>query len=163
MNLRSRRYFGRNRVRLAAITVLAPAVGLTLAAVPFVTPAAEASPSCPVHHFCTWQNAGYSGTEWQLYLTGGRQTHTWWFVGSGANDQISSYYNATLDYAYIAKDCLADSLWTYITYGNFNPNLAPNKWQDGSSINDSISSFAIGASGQGVSFPAHGSRTEGGC
>jgi hypothetical protein len=160
MNLRSNRYFGRNRVRLAAITVLAPALGITLASAASAAP--EVVPSCPLHHFCTWQNAGYSGTEWQLYLTGGRETHTWWFVGS-ANDQISSYHNFTLAYTYIAKDCLADSQWTYIGGGNYNPNLAPNKWPDGSGINDSISAFAIGVAGQGVSFPAHGSRTEGGC
>ena len=164
MNARFRPLFRRNRARLAAITVLAPALGLTLAAAPFPAQAAEAAvPSCSLHYLCTWQNAGYGGTEWRLNLSAGRQTHTWWFVGSAANDQISSYYNATLAYAYIAKNCLAGSQWTYITESNYNPNLAPNKWQDGSSINDSISAYAIGATGQGVSFPAHGSRTEGGC
>ncbi len=164
MNARFRPLFRRNRLRLAAITVLAPALGLILAAAPLSTPAAEAAiPSCALHYLCTWQNASYSGTEWRLNLTGGREYHTWWTVGSAANDKISSYYNATLDYAYIAKNCLADSQWTYIIYGNYNPNLAPNRWPNGSGINDSISAYAIGAPGQGVSFPAHGSRTEGGC
>ena len=169
MNWQSHLPSGRSRLRLAAI-VLAPAIGLAASALPFTAPAAQAAsaaeaaaPSCALHYLCTWQNASYGGTEWRLSLTSGRETHTWWTVGSAANDQISSYYNATLAYAYIAKNCLADSQWTYIIGANYNPNLAPNKWPNGSSINDSISAFAIGVPGQGVSFPAHGSRTEGGC
>lgn len=164
MNARFRPLFRRNRARLAAITVLAPALGLTLAAAPFSTQVAEAAvPSCTHGYLCTWHDAGYGGTEWRLNLTSGRETHTWYTVGSAANDNISSYYNSTLVYAFIAKDCLAGSQWTYIIGGNYNPNLAPNQWPDRSSINDSISAYAIDAGGQGHSFPAHGSRTEGGC
>jgi hypothetical protein len=43
MNARFRPLFRRNRARLAAITVLAPALGLTLAAAPFPAQAAEAA------------------------------------------------------------------------------------------------------------------------
>jgi len=166
MNARFRPLF-RRTVRLAAIPALAPALGLTLAAAPISTPAANAAaaviPNCPLYDLCTWQNANYGGTQWRLNLTGGKQVHTWYFVGSAANDQISSYYNAYVSYAYIAKNCLADSQWTYITAGHYNPDVVPNKWPNGTGINDSISAYAIGAKGQGVSFPAHGSRTEGGC
>jgi hypothetical protein len=162
MNARSQRYFRRNRLRLAAFA-LAPAIGLAASALPFTAPAAQAAPAvggCPVSNFCAWQNSGYGGTRWDYQ----RQTGFWWYVGAAANDQISSFQNNRAAYAYIAKDCPAASDWTWIDAGSLNSNLAGSKWQDGSSINDSITAVGEGAVGQAEpTEPAHGSRTNGGC
>jgi hypothetical protein len=43
MNARSHPIFRRNGLRLAAIAVLAPGLGLAVSALPFATPAAQAS------------------------------------------------------------------------------------------------------------------------
>lgn len=157
-------YLRRNRLRLAAFA-LAPAIGLAATALPFTAPAAQAAQAapavggCPVSTFCAWQNSGYGGTRWDLT----KQLNFWWYVGAAANDHISSLQNNRTGYAYIAKDCPAASDWTWIDAGSLNSNLAGSKWQDGSSINDSITAFGEGTAGAGVSEPAHGSRTNGGC
>jgi hypothetical protein len=164
MNARSHPIFRRNGLRLAAIAVLAPGLGLAVSALPFATPAAQAS-SCPVNTLCTWQNSDYTGTQWNLGEIG-RQPGYWWYVGSAENDQISSlWFNSQSGlYAYVAKDCPADSQWTWIDGQGKNSNLANAEWPNLTSMNDSISAYAIGVTGQtSPAFPAHGSRVDGGC
>lgn len=163
MNARSHPIFRRNGLRLAAIAVLAPALSLTVAALPFATPAAQAL-SCPRDSLCTWQNSNYSGTQWNFGF--GRQKGYWWYVGAAANDQISSLYNNSAygEFAYVAKDCPADSQWTWIDLQGKVSNLANAEWPNLTSMNDSISAWAEGVTGQSSpAFPAHGSRVDGGC
>jgi hypothetical protein len=161
MNWRSHLPSGRSRVRRAAI-VVAAATALTPALLTLPTPAAEAA-SCPDNTLCTWQNSNYGGTQWNY----SGHLGYWWYVGNSANDQISSLhwnYNSSLQgvFAYVAKNCPADSQWTWISPGGVAPNLANNKWPDGTSMNDSISAWAITTNPK-ATFPAHGSRTAGGC
>lgn len=164
MGSRFRLPLGLGRLRRAAIAVAAaPPLALALFAVPFATPAApvaEAFPPCPIDHLCTWQNSNYMGTNWNFTIT----THTWYYVGAGANDKISSLYwnNYFQTFGYIAKNCPADSQWTYINTQGTAPNLANNKWPNQTGMNDSISAYAIGG-GTRPTFPAHGSRISGGC
>jgi hypothetical protein len=66
-------------------------------------------------------------------------------------------------FVYIAKNCPADGLWTWIDTGA-HANLAPDKWQNGTSLNDSISAWSIGHAGERApTDPLHGSRPAGGC
>lgn len=162
MHTRPHRYFRRHRPKLAAL-VAAP-LGIAAFVVPLTSTAAHAAPavslpsSCLHKHFCTYQNADYQGTQWNLSRTPGY----WWYVGAGVNDQISSFWNWQGIYAYIAKSCPVGSDWTWIGVATANSNLAGSSWQDGSSINDSISAFGLGDVDR-VKEPARGSRTEGGC
>jgi Peptidase inhibitor family I36 len=163
MNARSHPLSRRNRLRLAAILVLAPVLGLIVSTLPSA-PAAMAA-TCPFDYLCTWQNASYSGTQWNFTYSSHIPTATWVYVGSAPNDKISSYRNGLNQAnAYIAKNCPADSQWTWIPISNSNSNLSGSKWQNGTSINDSISAIALGAFGTSkVSDPSPGSRTNGGC
>jgi hypothetical protein len=158
MNARSNRYFRRNRLRLAAIGVLAPGLGLAVAVLPSSTPAALAF-SCPTNQLCTWQNAGYQSTQWNFHISAGQPSGNWWYVGNAANDRISSIVNRTAVRAWVDKDCVAGGNYTWLGSGAEAINLSSNKWPDGSSMNDSISAWAIG----GSTVPHHGSRTAGGC
>jgi hypothetical protein len=158
MNARFRPLFRRTSVRLAAVAVLAPALSLgAWAAMP--APAALAN-SCPGGYFCTWADAGYQNTQWNLNRGG----DFWWYVGGAANDKISSYINNNGDYSYIAANCPADSQWTWIGPWARNSNLANSSWPGGGSVNDSISAYARqGLNDVDVDFPAHGDRTHAGC
>lgn len=158
MNTHFRPLFRRTSVRLAAFAVLAPA--LSLGAVVALPSTPALAYSCPLNDLCTWQNSGYSGTQWNF----GGQGDFWYFVGGSANDQISSYVNRSQEDAYIAKNCPADSQWTWFGNGASNSNLAYAKWPNGTSINDSISAYAINSYNDvDIDFPAHGDRTHGGC
>jgi hypothetical protein len=161
MNAHFRPLFRRMSVRLAAFALLAPAVGL--GAVAALPSSAAVAVSCPLGDLCTWHDSGYMGTQWNYRLRSNIPAFTWVFVGSAQNDEISSYQNNRTDYSFIAKNCPADSLWTWLGFAAQNSNLANAKWQNGTTINDSISAIAIGGSGHDNSFPNHGDRTHGGC
>jgi len=152
---------GRSRLRQAAIVTSASALALTGAAL-FSAPAANAA-SCPVYHICTWQNAGYSGTQWNYGGSSGQPRGYWWFVGNAANDQISSIFvTLTSSKAWFDGYCPASSgEETWMPAGAAAPNLANNNWLgDGLEMNDTITSWAItSASGS----PRHGSSPDGGC
>lgn len=173
MNAHSRPLSRRNRLRLAATAVLAPAL---LLAVPAATQAATAAhgarwpsssvvalPSCPASTLCTFQNYGYGGTRWNFAYSS-RPHGVWFYVGNAANDQISSFYNNRAWTSYFAKDCPAGSNWAATAGGGYvyNLNDGHHFWQDGSSANDSISAVALGTN-TGVSYPAHGNPAHGGC
>jgi peptidase inhibitor family I36 len=119
-------------------------------------PAAATLPSCPTSTLCTFQNSGYTGTRWNFAYAS--EPHgTWFFVGSGANDQISSYYNNRAWISYFAKNCRVDDLWTYsfggVAVSNLNDGL--HNWPNGTTGNDSISAIALGTSST-VVVPNHG-------
>jgi Peptidase inhibitor family I36 len=147
---------GRRRLRTAAIVVAAtPALALAVVVLPSATPAYAYS--CGLNELCTWQNSNYGGTQWNFGIGG---EGYWWYVGDGANDQISSIYNHTGGWkAWVDKDCPAGGQYTWIGNGSQAPNLANNKWPNGTTMNDSISAFGLDDN----SVPAHGSRTGGGC
>jgi hypothetical protein len=169
VNSRSFPLSGRRRLRRVAIAgAAASALALGVSALPFLIPVAQATPvpnGCIGHSgdLCTWQNSNYSGTQWNFtpsVLTDGY----WWTVGDAANDQISSLYDYNSSYVFVAKNCPADSEWTWIGTADGAPNLADNKWPDGTGMNDSISAYGIGTPGEPhPNFPDHGSRMLGGC
>src|SRR5215472_2077232 len=133
MNTHLRPLFRRTSVRLAAFAVLTPALGLgAMVALPSSPALAY---SCPLNYLCTWHDTGFMGTQWNFNRGG----DFWWYVGAGPNDQISSYVNHTQEYAYIAKNCPADSQWTWVGTTASNNDLTKAKWPNGTNMNDSIS------------------------
>jgi hypothetical protein len=165
MNAHSRR--NRQR-RLAVAAALAPALILTVSA----TQAAATGdlvglpsspdvslPSCPSSTLCTFQNSGYGGTRWNFpwssYPHG-----VWFWIGSAPNDQISSFYNHRGWISDFAKGCPAGNN-AVDTPGeghvsNLNNGSSSNTWQDGSTVNDSISAIALWTSST-PTYPPHGS------
>lgn len=171
MSWRFHLLFGGSRLRRAVVVVAA--VALAMFALPFATPVAQAQANAipngclsQYNTLCSFRDANYSGTRWLFHNTSGQPCCYWWYVGSSANDQISSLFNMSThsQFAYVAKNCPADSQWTWLDQGYGAPNLANNKWPDQSSMNDSISAWAFGPGGQpSPAFPPHGSRMFGGC
>jgi hypothetical protein len=154
---------GRSRLRPAAVAASASALALTGVTLSSA-PAANAA-SCPVYHICTWQNANYSGTQWNYTGTSGQPRGYWWYVGNAANDQISSIFiTLTSNRAWFDGYCTAGSgEETWMPPGAAAPNLANNYWPGAVAkdvnMNDSITAWAITPSGT----PAHGSTPDGGC
>jgi Peptidase inhibitor family I36 len=98
--------------------------------------------SCPAHNFCTWLNAGYQGTRWDFNQTA--HGSGWFYVGSAANDKISSFVNARGWWTDISKNYPWNNPDTAcIENGLEYSNLANNNWADGSSANDSISGIRL--------------------
>jgi len=122
--------------------------------------AATALPSCPASTLCTFQNANYNangGTRWNFpwssYPHG-----TWFWIGSAANDKISSLYNHRGWTSYFDKNCPANRPdWDYLKYESANSNLAHASWPSFTTVNDSISAIALGTSTSTNTFPASGS------
>jgi hypothetical protein len=122
--------------------------------------AAVTTPNCPSATLCTYQNADYnnngaSGTQWNFPYNSTPHLQ-WVWIGSAANDQISSLNNHRAWISYVNKDCPATSQ-AYAWGGGSAPNNLQNwSWPDGSNMNDSISAIALGTSSttQGIS---HGS------
>jgi hypothetical protein len=116
-------------------------------------------PSCPSSTLCTFQNSGYGGTRWNFPWSS--YPHGQWFwIGSAANDQISSFYNHRGWISDFAKGCPAgnnavDMVGEGHVY-NLNNGSSSNTWQDGTSVNDSISAIALWTSNT-PTYPAHGS------
>jgi hypothetical protein len=165
MNSRSLLLSGRKRLRRVAIVgAAASALSVAMVTLPSATPAWAAS--CPANTLCTWQNSGYTGTQWNYAGNSGQPRGYWWFVGNAANDQISSVWvNTTSAYrAWFDGYCEAVSdEETWMPAGSKATNLANNDWLGSSgryNMNDSITAWAItSASGS----PAHGSAPDGGC
>lgn len=155
MNANCHSLFRRTSVRMAAIALLAPALGLSVsgaaqaathgASKPLATPV-----NCPAHTLCTYENANYNnsganGTQWNFnYNTSPHLV--WFYVGSAANDKISSMYNNRAWVTYVNKSCPAGTN-SYAFAGGTKPaNLASWGWPDGTGMNDSISAIAFGTS-----------------
>lgn len=157
MNRRTRLPLGPNRLRRAAIVAAAaPALALAMFVLPSVSPAYAYS--CPTNRLCTWQNSNESGTQWNFGISSSQPGGNWWYVGNAANDHISSIVNRTTTRGWVDKDCLAGGQDTWVGSNASAPNLANNKWPNGTSMNDSISAWGLS-----TGVPAHGSRTAGGC
>jgi hypothetical protein len=153
----------RRRLRWVA-TIVAAVPMLTLAMVAFSSATPASAGTCPLFALCTWQNANFSGTQWNFTATSGQPAGFWWYVGNAQNDQISSIINEhDATKAWFNKDCPAGSNFTWIGSEQEAPNLANNKWPDGTSMNDSISAWGLGRGTGGDQVPAHGSRPAGGC
>jgi hypothetical protein len=116
-------------------------------------------PSCPTSTLCTFQNSGYGGTRWNFPWSS-HPHGQWFYTGSAANDQISSLYNHRGWVSDFSKNCPADSNAVYILgeghVSNLNNGSSSNTWQDGTSVNDSISAIALWTSDT-PTYPAHGS------
>ena len=109
--------------------------------------AAAALPSCPASTFCTFQNANYNangGTRWNFAYSS-HPHNTWFWIGAGANDKISSFYNHRAWATWQAKNCPADSTFrTFAFGGGAEPDLTVLQWAaDGSPVNDSLSALAL--------------------
>lgn len=168
MNARSHPLSHPHRLRrLAVAAALVPALILTVSATTQAATTADgaswsastavALPSCPTATLCTFQNYNYGGTRWNFPYSS--YPHAKWFwVGSAANDQITSFYNHRAWTSYFAKNCPADSQWAWTTGGGYVANLndGHHTWPNGTNANDSISAIGLGTS-TGVSYPAHGS------
>jgi hypothetical protein len=99
--------------------------------------------SCASTDFCGWENAGYSGTLWSWSIKD-YPANTWFGVGKAANDQISSIYNNRTNSTYIDKDFPPTSPdEACISEQEVYSDLSDYTWADGSSANDSISSFNL--------------------
>lgn len=150
MNWRSDR---RSRLRRAAVVLAAvPGLALTGVALSSATPA-SASSTCPQYDLCTWQNAGglegTGGTQWNFAVTSSRPGNYWWYVGSGANDNISSIKNThTATDAIFSANCPATVTGPgdlVVGPGGYEPNLQKVD-QIGSLVdtwNDIISAWAV--------------------
>ena len=113
MNPRSPLFSGRRRLRRVAITgAAASTLALGMSALPSAIPAAQAvaipiplSCNLNAHYLCTWQNSNYTSTQWNFPEFGSQHTNGfWWYVGDAPNDKISSLYNATQSWGFVAKD-----------------------------------------------------------
>lgn len=99
--------------------------------------------SCAAMDFCGWENAGYTGTLWFWSLKD-YPPNEWLGVGKAANDQISSIYNNRTNSTYVDKDMPPTSPdEVCISEQEVYSNLINYTWPDGSSANDSISSFNL--------------------
>jgi hypothetical protein len=95
---------------------------------------------------CFWEDANYSGYFWAEIGTGGggdRNYNQWYYVGNYVNDIASSVYNDRPDGSLIDKDWppSGDSYCILSQYAY--SDLSQYQWQDGSGMNDSISSFNL--------------------
>lgn len=95
----------------------------------------------PRDGLCLWQNVGYEGDYW-YYNQRGYSHNSWHYVGSYANDQASSIYNQRTEGTLVGKNMppsMPDEVC--IVYQAAYGNLTAYAWPDGSTMNDSISSF----------------------
>lgn len=143
------------RVRHTATAIGAASVlalALTGVALSSAAPASASTSSCALYALCTWQNANAGGTQWNFTVTNSQPSGYWWYVGSAANDQISSIDNRhTATDATFNKDCPAGSDAFLVDPSSYVSNLANGYYSDLTSENDSISAWAVGNS-----YPASG-------
>jgi Peptidase inhibitor family I36 len=109
---------------------------------------ANTPPNCPSSTLCTYQNAQYNqngGTQWNFpYSSTPHQTWTW--VGTQANDKISSLYNNRAWVSYFGKNCPVDSQTYAFVGGEKVQDLTGWQWPNGSGMNDTTSAIALGTS-----------------
>jgi hypothetical protein len=138
---------------------LAPVLALMVAGIAQATTGpAPALPSCPSSTLCAFQNSGYGGTRWQFAYSS--HVHdTWFWIGSGANDQVSSYYNHRAFTSWFDKACPANQDNWFVPGGEALSNLAGiNYISDNTPVNDSFSAVALMSSASSSNvLPVHGS------
>jgi len=95
----------------------------------------------PNNGLCLWQNVGYEGNFW-WYSQKGYSHNNWHYLGAYDNDLASSIYDHRTEGTLVGKnyppslpdeDCIIHQA----AYGN----LTAYAWPDGTTMNDSISSF----------------------
>jgi len=149
---------------LAAAAALAPALLLALpvAAGAAATNAAgtssfavaPAAASCPASTLCAWRDIQFGGTRW-TYPYASYPHGVWFFVGSGRNDAISSFYNHRAWTSYYANNCPADADYNWIPGGAQVPDLRFVNFPDNGAANDRTSALGLGLN-TGVHTPGHG-------
>jgi hypothetical protein len=115
-------------------------------------PASADTPSCPASTFCMWQDHGYGDIGGTSYFYGyaSRPHNVWFFVGTGANDQASSFYSNRAWTTAFAKDFNSNPTqgqWACALGHSRVGDLANERWLDGSGMNDSISALYFWTSG----------------
>jgi len=95
----------------------------------------------PHDGLCLWQNVGYEGNFW-YYDQKGYSHNNWHYAGGYDNDKASSIYNHRTEGTLVAKNyppSMPDEVCIIhqAAYGN----LTAYAWPDGTTMNDSISSF----------------------
>jgi len=146
----------RLRHRIAALTAaLVPALAFAVSGTAPAATAAQAVssspsialPSCPTSTLCTFASNSYGGTRWNFPYAS-YPHNVWIYVGSAANDNITSLYNNRTWVSWLDKDCPA-SQYSYPVQGQQSiANLNNGSWfwdQSNGSIgmNDSTSAFAL--------------------
>jgi Peptidase inhibitor family I36 len=109
---------------------------------------------CPNHSLCLWHDSGFAGTLW-VRTYGNVSSNTWLWLGSSSfNDQASSLYNKREYSSGVDKNYPANSPDSYCFDGgvSFN-NLANVPWPDGTTMNDSISSYYLSSTTTGCRIP----------
>ncbi|HKT02692.1 MAG TPA: peptidase inhibitor family I36 protein [Rugosimonospora sp.] len=139
------------RITISLMSALAVAGGVfCLGASPASAAPAATPVNCPGSTLCTYENANYnnsgaSGTQWNFAFNSSPHL-VWFYVGNAANDKISSLYNNRAWVSYVNKDCPARTN-TYAFAGGARPaDFSSWSWPDGSGMNDTISSIAMGTS-----------------
>jgi Peptidase inhibitor family I36 len=129
-----------------AAPVAGPAAVPAHAAPPTGTPDTSEAAACPAHSLCLWRDANFRNTRWVFTLNQQCPYDTWCPVGSGANNQASSLYNARGYCTLLAKTWPIDVPHEQIVElapGVAYNNLTRLAWPDGTSMNDSISAYAL--------------------
>jgi hypothetical protein len=110
------------------------------------------SHGCPAHSLCLWVNSGFQGGLF-FKTFGSVQSNVWLFT-SGFNDVASSLDNNRGDESGIDKDFPA-SLPNFFCFrgGKTISNFAGQGWPDGTSLNDSVSSFQLSSSSTSCATP----------
>jgi len=142
---------------IASGAAQAAATGPAAKTVSISPSAALALPSCNAGTLCTFQNSGYGGTRWD-FAYNSRPHNAWFYVGSAANDRISSLYSHRAWTSWLGKDCPVQFGWDYILPGGSSlSNLANDFWDRVGtvSMNASISAVAL-MSSSGNTYPNKG-------
>jgi len=125
----------------SAATTNAP----TVTSIQPVTPDVD-SAGCAAHSFCLWVNSGYSGTKFTVTF-GTVSSDTWRPLGSGINDKASSLDSNRVFATGIAKNFPPSPPDVLCLQGGTRiSDLRTLRWPDGTSVNDSISSFELSSS-----------------
>lgn len=102
---------------------------------------------CPTKRLCFWKDAGWMGTVW--HKGDDPRDGTWVYVGDDLKDKASSLWNNRATTAAIGKDfdpskfpASGPNLICLVPH-RFEMDLTKLSWQDGSSVNDSISSYNL--------------------
>ena len=100
---------------------------------------------CAYGYYCGWQNTKWSGSFWYW----GDPKNAWFYVGSSANDQISSDWNRHQNATYVAKDYPAGTYQFCISAGGSHESYVGGYYPQPPypEVNDTISALYIKTSG----------------
>jgi len=89
--------------------------------------------------YCAWQDANWAGSFWAWYTP----INQWFYVGSGANDRISSDWNRNTHGTYVAANYPAGTYQYCTTAGGSHSLVGYYPQPPYPSANDSISAVYI--------------------